>query len=74
MPEPGPVTVVYRVNRADRPDSSHVTSTDPGVSHTQIILTKGGDDFPPQRDGYAFSKKVGCFNINKIQMLYVCSM
>ena len=74
MPEPEPITIVYWVNCADCPDSSHMTSTEPGVSHTQIMLTKSGDDFPPQSDGYAFSKKVDCFNINKIQMLYVCSM
>ena len=73
MPEPEPITVVYRVNYADCPDSSHMTSTEPGVSHTQIILTKSGDDFPPQSDGYAFSKKVDCSNINKVQKLYVCS-
>lgn len=74
IPEPEPITVVCRVNYPDCPDSSHMTSIEPGVSHTQIILTKSGDDFPPESDGYAFSKKVDCSNINKVQMLYVCSM
>ena len=59
MSIPAPVTVVWRMNHADWPDLSHMTSTEAGVSHTQAIVGKCGDDFPPQSDRDDFSKKVG---------------